>query len=83
MRCVLTVSYSVNFNGDKVGHIIPTRGIRQGEPMSSYLFLFCVKTPSNLLRNAIHKKELIGVKISRIGPVVYHFFFADDLLIFL
>ena len=39
MRCVTTVSYAININGHPRGHIIPTRGIRQGDPY--HLIFFC------------------------------------------
>lgn len=52
MRCVTSVSYEVCFNGEKVGPITPRRGLRQGYPLSSYLFLFCVERISNALDDA-------------------------------
>ena len=50
MRCVKTVSYYVLINGDPCEYIQPSRGICQGDPLSSYLFLLCAEGLSALLR---------------------------------
>jgi hypothetical protein len=44
--CVTTVQYVVVVNGNLCGHITPTRGLRQGDPISSHLFLICVEVLS-------------------------------------
>ena len=50
--CVETVDYSVLVNIDVVCTIIPGRGLRQGDPISPYLFIICAKGISSLIRRA-------------------------------
>ena len=83
MSCVSSVNYSFNINGDLKGYVTPARGIRQGDPLSPYLFLLCSEGFTYLLRKAKRDKRITGMKICRQGPSITHlFFFADDTLIF-
>jgi hypothetical protein len=52
MTCVRTVTYSVLIHGRPYGHIVPTRGIRQGDPLSPYFFILCAEGLSALLHRA-------------------------------
>nr|XP_027065280.1 uncharacterized protein LOC113691366 [Coffea arabica] len=82
MECVKSVSYSFNINGEVKEFVIPKRGIRQGDPLSPYLFLLCSEGLSNLIRKAADSKKLAGMQISRQGPSITHLLFADDSVIF-
>jgi hypothetical protein len=82
MACVRSVSYSIVVNGFPVGHIKPSRGLRQGDPISPYLYLLCVEAFSSMLSKAESTWVIIGVPTSKRGPKLTHLFFVDDSLLF-
>jgi exonuclease III len=82
MTCVRTVSYSILINGRPYGHICPSRGIRQGDPLSPYLFILCAEGLSTLLHKAERTGSITGLPIARGGTKINHLFFADDSLLF-
>ncbi|KAL3820475.1 hypothetical protein ACJIZ3_006380 [Penstemon smallii] len=81
MKCVTTVSYSFVLNGVNFGAVKPERGIRQGDPLSPYLFLFCAESLSALICQEERRGHLEGISICRGAPRVSHLLFADDTLI--
>ena len=74
--------YTVRFNGVPSEPFQPTRGLRQGDPLSSYLFLFVADALSLALQNEIMTGDLKELKVSRNAPGVSHLLFADDALVF-
>ena len=82
MECITTVSYSIIVNGESKGMIKPSRGLRQGDPLSPYLFLFCAKGLNAILKQAVDVGEIQEFSICRRGPKLTHLFFADDCLLF-
>ena len=82
MQCISSVFYSIIINGEAYGSIIPTRGLRQGDPFSPGLFLFCAEGLSALIHQAARTQALHGISICRGCPIITHLFFADDNLLF-
>ncbi|KAL3334210.1 hypothetical protein AABB24_030787 [Solanum stoloniferum] len=75
MQCITTPTYKFNINGEIVGTVRPIRGLRQGDPLSPYLFILCAEGLSN---QAEEQGELCGIILRRGGPMVNYLFFADD-----
>ncbi|KAL5566792.1 hypothetical protein UlMin_029956 [Ulmus minor] len=82
MRCVRSVSYSFLINRQVTGAVIPHRGLRQGDPLSPYLFVICAHGLSEMLACFEERKLFTGIKITPGCPSISHLFFADDSLIF-
>ena len=82
METVHTASYSVLINGEPKGYITPSHGIKQGDPLSPYLFLLCVEGLSSLIRKAIESQQLHGILSCTNGVCISHLLFADDSFIF-
>ncbi|KAL0400085.1 UNVERIFIED_CONTAM: putative mitochondrial protein [Sesamum radiatum] len=80
--CVTSVTFSFLLNGEQFGFLRLERGLRQGDPLSPYLFLLCVESFSSLIKEAELAGHLQGVAVSRRASRISHLLFADDTLIF-
>jgi hypothetical protein len=81
MLCVSTVTYQFRVNGECTDSIKPQRGLRQGDPLSPYLFLICAEGFSTLLNRAEVEGILPGIRICQAAPSINHLLFADDSLV--
>jgi hypothetical protein len=55
--------YQIRINGSLTDEIIPQRGLRQGDPLSPYLFRFCAEGFSALMNHAEEDGSLEGIRI--------------------
>ena len=81
-HCVSFASMNVLWNGECTDEFFPSRGIRQGDPLSPYLFVLCIERLSHLIQDAVSHGFWKPVTLSRKGPPITHLCFADDLFIF-
>lgn len=81
-QCLSTSSIVVLLNGQPCSEFKPSRGIRQGDPLSPYLFILCMEVFSRLLSHLQNTKQVQGIKLTPKSPPISHLFFADDLLLF-
>lgn len=82
MQCVSGPSMSLLCNGEKTEAFIPSRGLRQGDPLSPYLFVMCLERLCHLIEMSMDCKEWKPISLSRGGPKLSHICFADDLILF-
>ena len=82
MQCISSVSYKVLLNGQPKGFIVPERGLRQGDPLSPYLFILCTEALFANIKKEERLKCLTGLKIARASPPISHLLFADYSLFF-
>ncbi|KAL4348543.1 hypothetical protein GQ457_17G007650 [Hibiscus cannabinus] len=83
MMCVTTVSFCLKINGEISDFFRPSRGLRQGDPLSPYLFLFCTQGLSAMLLKDQREGRIRGVRASQKGPRINHLLYADDCLLFI
>jgi hypothetical protein len=80
--CISSTSFSIILNGSPYGLFSPKRGLRQGDPLSHFLFILGSKLLSRLLLKEERIGNIKGMKIARASHAINHFLFADDLLLF-
>ncbi|KAM6573037.1 hypothetical protein CsatA_017117 [Cannabis sativa] len=81
MTCVTSASYAVLLNGKPLKKCRPSRGLRQGDPISPFLFLFCHDVLSRLLQKEELAGTIKGISIARGVTPISHLMFADDTMV--
>ena len=68
-------------NGNSHGFIRPERSIRQGDPLSPFLFILCAEALVSRLNNSEVSGRLNGIKLAESCPSIPHLLFTDDILL--
>jgi len=80
MECVSSTSYSIALNGGIYGMFKGRKGLRQGDPLSPFLFTICIEYLSRSLR--MNTCSLDFNFHPRCGQLrLSHLVFADDLML--
>ncbi|XP_061998871.1 uncharacterized protein LOC133716160 [Rosa rugosa] len=82
MHCITSPSFQVILNGDLSDKFSAGRGVRQGDPLSPYIFVLCMEKLSHLIHSATEVGQWKPIQSSQSRPLVSHLFFADDIILF-
>jgi hypothetical protein len=73
--------FSILVNGVPSHPFSPSRGIRQGDPLSPFLFIILAEGLSRSIHAAIETRQLSGLPLHGISPPISHSQFVDDTLL--
>lgn len=82
MQCVKIVNFLILINCKATGYFMPHRGIRQGDPLSPYLFILCAEILSSMISHNQDSGKIKGLSIAKNARPITHLLFADDSLMF-
>ena len=80
-QCISIVQYTLLLNGTKSSSIF-ARGLRQGDPLSPYLFILCADVLAKLVNREVERGAIKGVKVSPRAAAISQLFYADDVILF-
>jgi hypothetical protein len=80
LSCVTSANFAVLINGEPSSFFKSGRGLRQGCPLSPYLFILIMEGLSLLLTKSFTDHQFSGIKVSNFVKI-FHLIFVDDVLI--
>jgi hypothetical protein len=81
-QCISTVSFTLLLNGFKSTSFTPGWDLRQGDPLSPYLFILCSEVLSRIINREVDQGAIQGVKLGLGALPIAKLFYVDDVLLF-
>lgn len=81
-ECLRTAAVSVLVNGSSTGEFKMEKGLRQGDPLSPFLFILVVEGLNVIFNRAKERGIIKGISVAANGPNLTHLQFADDTIVF-
>ena len=79
--CWSQARVTILVNGSGQGFITPTRGLRQGCPLSPYLFILAMELLTRQFQISLQAGNIKGIRLARSAPPITHILYADDLMV--
>ncbi|XP_042753081.1 secreted RxLR effector protein 78-like [Lactuca sativa] len=76
--CLSSARASVLLNGSATKEFPLSKGVRQGDPLSPFLFIIVMEGLNVAVKSACQKSLFCGIKIPKDGPSISHLFYADE-----
>lgn len=81
-HCISSPVMKILWNGESTDPFTPSRGVRQGDPLSPYIFVLCIERLSQLISLLVDQGVWKPIKLNRNDPPLSHLCFAGDLILF-
>lgn len=82
MHCVSSVNISILWNGETIDPFVSSKGFKQGDPFSPYLFVLYMERLAHVIKEEVLAGNWIPFLVSRNGPKIFHLYFINDLILF-
>ncbi|GKV40773.1 hypothetical protein SLEP1_g48376 [Rubroshorea leprosula] len=81
-ECLSSSTVSVLVNGSATKEFKVSKGLRQGDPLSPFLFLIVAEGLNGIINSAVSKSLFNGVQVGSSNITISHLQFADDTILF-
>ena len=80
-QCISNVNFILLLNGCKSASFSPSRGVRQRDSLSPYLFILCSEILARMINKEVATSSINGVKLATNAPSISMLSYTDDVLL--